>query len=322
MVYDMNWSNLIFAVFFTFATLLCQGAERASGIYRRAVAASVEILVNGRIAGTGAVVDANGTVLTACHVTRTGDHYEARSSSLKRVPLELICTDRSHDLALLALPDRAAPYSFLPLAKTIPVEGKQAHLLGTPIFRHRIMLTGFVARREPLFEWYDGAFMEGYPLTGVAAGGTSGGAWLNLKGEVIGVQAAAMTIGGAPQGVVTASPLKAIKSLYEKRETVVVGTMQAAVEELWAQAPEYLADVPKDAAGLVFRQVDAKGVVGKAGVENGDLLLEMGQRPYEMVTDFMRALRRLSPGGKVTFLVADRHGNDRRKVIIQLIELK
>jgi S1-C subfamily serine protease len=318
----MNWSNFALVCSFLVCAAHCAASEKASGLYRRAVGASVEILVNGRIAGTGSLVDANGTVLTACHVIRTGDRHEARSSSLKRVPLELICTDRSHDLALLALPERENPYAFLPLAKKIPPEGRPAHLLGTPIFRHRLMLTGFVARREPLFEWYDGAFMEGYPLAGVAAGGTSGGPWLNPKGEIVGVQVAAMTVGGAPQGVVTSPPLKAIRSLCEKRETVVAATMQAAVEELWAQGPGYLADAPKDAKGLVFRQVDATGVAGKAGIKNGDLLLKMGKRPYETVTDFMRTLRRRKPGDGIRLIVSNARGEERRELTITLAELK
>ena len=302
--------------------MFCPAAEKAPNLYRRAVGASIEMLVNGRIAGTGTLIDANGTVLTACHVIRTGERYEARSTSFKRLPLKLLCTDRSHDLALLVLPEREEPYPFLPLAESLPVEGRQAHLLGTPIFRHRIMLTGFIARREPLYEWYDGAFMEGYPLTGVAVGGTSGGAWLNLKGQIIGVQVAAMTVGGAPQGVVTASPLKAIKSLCESRKTVVATTMQAAVEELWSQSPEYVSGAPVDAKGLVFRQVDAKGVVGVTGIKNGDLLLKMGKRSYQTVSEFMKALRRRKPGDKINLIVANANGENRRKVVVALAELK
>ena len=297
-------------------------AEKKSGLYKKAVETSVEVLVDGRLAGTGVLVDANGTILTACHVIRTGDRYEARSTSLKRAPLELLCTDRSHDLALLTLPKRKQPYPFLSLAKSIPPEGSQARLLGTPIFRHRVLLTGFVARRQPLFEWYDGAFMEGYPLTAVAAGGTSGGAWLNLRGEVIGVQAAAMTVGNAPQGVVTSPPLAAIRSLCSKRESVVATTMQAAVEELWAQGQDYIARAPDNSRGLVFRQVDANGVAGKAGIKDGDLLLRVGKKPYETVTDFMRALRRRKPGDEIRMTISSARGEKRREVTFPLAALK
>ena len=318
----MNRTKLAISLSLFALGMLCHAADKKPNLYRRAVDASVELLVNGRLAGTGALVDANGTVLTACHVIRTGERYEARSPSLKRLPLELICTDRSHDIALLALPKREKPYPFLSLAKTVPVEGRQVHLLGTPIFRHRVLLTGFVARREPLFEWYDGAFMEGYPLTGVAAGGTSGGAWLNGKGEIIGVQAAAMTVGNAPQGVVTSSPLPAIRRLYGSQETIAATTMQAAVEELWAQGPEYIAGTPENAIGLVFRQVDPQGVAGKAGIKNGDLLLGMGKKPFETVTHFMRSLRQKKPGDKIRITVSNADGENRREISFSLAELR
>jgi len=319
----MNWSTLAIPLsFLVCGTILCPAAEKATGLYRRAVESSVEILVNGRLAGTGSMVDANGTVLTACHVIRTGERYEARSSSIERAPLKLIVTDRSHDIALLRFPKREKPYPFLPLAKSIPAEGRPVHLLGTPIFRHRLLLTGFVARREPLFEWYDGCFMEGFSLTGVVAGGTSGGAWVNGKGEIIGVQVAAMTVGDAPKGVVTSAPLKAIRKLCAERKTVVVPTMQAAVEELWAQGPEFIDNAPANAKGLVFRQVDAKGVAGEAGIKNGDLLLKMGKQSYETVTGFVRALRRRKPGGKIRLVVSNPRGEERREVQFPLAELK
>ena len=318
----MNSKRTAFSLCFLVWGFATSYAEKKPSFYKRAVESSVELLVDGRLAGTGAVVDANGTILTACHVIRTGDRYEARSTSLIRAPLELLCTDRSHDLALLALPKRGQPYPFLPLAKSIPAEGSQVRLLGTPIFRHRVLLTGFVARRQPLFEWYDGAFMEGYPLTGVAAGGTSGGAWLNLRGEIIGVQAAAMTVGNAPQGVVTSPPLTAIRKLWAKRENVVATTMQAAVEELWAQGPDYIAKAPDTARGLVFRQVDAGGVAGKAGIKDGDLLLRVGNRPYETVTDFMRSLRRRKPGDEIRMTISSARGEKRREVTFSLAELK
>lgn len=297
-------------------------AEKKASLYNRAVESSVEMLVDGRIAGTGVIVDGNGTILTACHVIRTGERYEARSASFEQTPIKLICTDRSHDLALLSLPPRDKPYPFMELAKKIPAEGRQVHLLGTPIFRHRLLLTGFVARREPLFEWYDGAFMEGYPLTGIAAGGTSGGAWFNPQGEIVGVQAAAMTVGGAPQGVVTSSPLKAIRSLCKRRETVVVATMQAAVEELWGQDTGFIAKAPKKERALVFRQVDRKGVAGIAGINDGDLLLKMDRRSYDTVTSFLRTLRARKPGDKISLFVSNSKGENRREVVLELAELR
>ena len=103
-------------------------AEKKASLYNRAVESSVEMLVDGRIAGTGVIVDGNGTILTACHVIRTGERYEARSATFEQTPIKLICTDRSHDLALLSLPPRDKPYPFMKLANKVPAEGRPVHL--------------------------------------------------------------------------------------------------------------------------------------------------------------------------------------------------
>ncbi len=131
-----------------------------------------------------------------------------------------------------------------------------------------------------------------------------------------------MTVGEAPKGVVTSAPLKAIRNLCAKRKTVVAPTMQAAVEELWAQGPDFIKGVPVEVKGLVFRQVDPRGVAGKAGIRDGNLMLKMGKHSYETVTSFMRALRRRKPGGKLRLLVANARGEDRREVVFSLAELR
>ena len=120
----------------------------------------------------------------------------------------------------------------------------------------------------------------------------------------------------------TSPPLIAIRRLWEKRENVVATTMQAAVEELWAQGPDYIAKAPDTARGLVFRQVDAGGVAGKAGIKDGDLLLRVGNKPYETVTDFMRALRRRKPGDEIRMTISSARGEKRREVTFSLAELK
>ena len=293
-------------------------------LYAKVVPACVEILVGGRLDGSATIVTEEGLVLTACHVIRKkSDRYEALSSTLGRFPLKLVATDRSHDLALLALPKRDAPYPTLPIAKNIPTEGKAVHLFGAPVFRHRVLLTGNVARRATSFEWYDGAFAETYAISGIGAGGTSGGPWLNPKGEIVGVQVATITLGDVHQGVSWAIPIAPIRSLLEKRETVVVPTMQAAVEEIWGQGPEFLEKAKPDLRGLLIRQVAKGGVAAKAGLKDEEIILKVGgKRTFERIEPFLRMLRRKKPGDSLRLTVGDSKGKRQREVTIKLAELK
>ena len=113
-----------------------------------------------------------------------------------------MATYRGCDLALLSLPKRKQAYPTLHLAKKIPEEGSKVFLMGSPIFRHQLLLTGFIARRTPTFSWYDQAFTETFPITGMAAPGTSGGPWVNDIGEVFGIQVAGVTTDRGHQGLI------------------------------------------------------------------------------------------------------------------------
>ena len=217
--------------------------------------------------------------------------------------------DRSNDLALLSLPSKEEKYPFLKVSRNIPPEGKPCYLLGSPIFRHNLLLTGHVARRKVGFEWYDDGFAGTFAIAGIGAGGTSGGPWLNAKGEIIGVQVASMTLGVAHQGVASAIPPRAILALMESRKTVVAPTMQAAVEEIWGQSPEFLEKLKADTRGLVLRQVAKGGIAGKDKI-------------YERIEPFIKMLRSKKPGDSLKLVVGDSRGDRKREVTLKLAGLK
>ena len=316
--------TVIITLFSIASSATAEKEAKAKPLYAKVAPACLEILVGGRLDGSATIVSKEGLVLTACHVIRKkSKRYEALSPNLGRHPLKLVCTDRSHDLALLSLPKRENPYPFLPIAKNIPNEGRPSYLFGAPVFRHNLLITGYVAKKKSSFEWYDGAFAETFAIAGIGAGGTSGGPWLNARGEIIGVQVASMTLGEVHQGIASAIPPTAIRSLIEKKTTVVTPTMQAAVEEIWGQSPEFLEKIKPNTKGLLLRQVAKGGVAAKVGLKDEEIILKVGgKRIFERIEPFMQMLRRKKPGDTLLLHVADSKGEGQRAVKIKLAELK
>ena len=247
---------------------------------------------------------------------------EALSHSLGRLPLRLVATNRGSDLALLALPEKKGGYSFLPFANQIPAEGTTVFLMGSPIFRHNLLLRGTVARRSESYSWYDGAFTNTFPITGIAAPGTSGGPWVNQKGEIFAIQVAGVTTESGHQGVSSAVALHSIQFLLEKKSTISVPTIQAAVEELWGQSPLLLKNMPDPVKGLLFRQVSPKGVCGKAGIKDEDIMQEVNGITFQRIEPFISYIRSLSIGDEIQFLICDAKGENEKNISILLAELK
>ena len=291
----------------------------SENLYSKVLPGCVEILVGGRLDGSGVIVDKNGSVLTALHVIRKKPKtYESLSRELGRLPLTLVATYRGSDLALLSLPKRKQVYPTLHLAKKIPEEGSKVFLMGSPIFRHQLMLTGFIARRTPTFSWYDQAFTETFPITGMAAPGTSGGPWVNDIGEVFGIQVAGVTTDRGHQGVNSVVGIKSIKKLLDAQKDVVIPTIESAVEELWGQSPRLLEKLPTEIKGLLFRQVIPDGVCAKAGIKNEDIMLLANGKNYQRIEPFIKYIRSLKINSEVKLSVCDAKGENKRQVKITL----
>tara|TARA_B100001029_G_scaffold177437_1_gene182129 strand:+ start:675 stop:1634 length:960 start_codon:yes stop_codon:yes gene_type:complete len=292
-------------------------------VYAQLQAASVEILVNGRLAGSGSVVDSQGHVLIANHMAPGGGvRIEAQSKSLGRHALKIVARDKAHDLMLLVLPPRKEGYSHLTLAKDQPKAGQPVFLFGAPVFRHEVMISGTMARSQPTYEFYDGAFREIFHISAIAPIGTSGGPWVNGRGELIGVQSAAMTVNGAHQGIAYASPLASLKGLLKQKQTIQSATLQTGVEELWGQEPGFIKKLPKDFSGLVVRQLQANGVAAKAGLKEWDIIVAVVGKPVDRTDELINFIRSQKPGQSVEIKATDREGKNVRKLSIKLVPLQ
>ncbi len=298
----------------------CAAPRPQPATYVKLKEASVEILVNGRLAGAGSVVDTQGHVLIANHMAPgDGARLEAQSKTLGRHALKVVARDKAHDLMLLQLPARKEAYPHLTMAKNQPKAGQPVFLFGAPVFRHEVMIAGVMARDQATYEFYDGAFREIYHISAISPIGTSGGPWVNAKGQLIGVQSAAMTIKGAHQGIAYASPLASLKGLLEKKKTVQSATMQTGVEELWGQDPGFISKLPKDFRGLVVRQLRGNGVAAKAGLKEWDIIVAIEGKPIERTDNLLRLIRSRKPGQTIRLQATDREGKNSREITIKLV---
>ena len=290
--------------------------------YDRVQPAAVEILVNGRMAGSGSIVDKNGTVLIAAHMLPKGaSKLEAHARTLGRYPVRLVALDQAHDLALLQLPARDEPWPHLAVAQQTPQAGERVFVFGAPVFRHEVMLAGTVARARPTFEFYNGAFREILHITAISPIGTSGGPWVNARGEIFGVQSAAMTIKGGHQGVAYAAPLSAIRELINRRENIQAATLQAGFEELWSQQPGFLNKLPKDFRGVVVRQLNGNGTAAKAGLKEWDIVVSVNGKTYERTEKLLRFIRSKKPGDTLQLKATDREGKNLRELSVKLVPI-
>ncbi|MCG8583850.1 MAG: S1C family serine protease [Pirellulales bacterium] len=305
-------------------------AEASSGtdvshLFKTAKQSFVEILADGHMAGSGAFVGKDGYVITAAHVLgRPGRRLVVLSPSLGRVKAELVAVDIGHDLALLKAVPRDGGYPALPVAKVTPKVGTTCYLMGTPLYRHALLLTGKVARQRPGFEFMGNSknYAEVYYIAGPSPPGTSGGVWLNASGEVVGVQSMLMSVSNSPHGISFVVPPAAIVELLKTKQSASTPSLQLAVEEIWQHIGGFRKKFADDAKGLFVRTSRKNGPAHAAGLKEWELIQSVDGKPVERAEAFLKHVRTKRPGDSVKLVVLSPDAKTPRTVSIPLAELE
>ena len=311
-----------------FGAVLGAPAARAHdldpAVYHAVAAASLEIIVDGHLAGSGVVVDPAGWALTAGHAV-IGAHgkVEVRSAVLARTVVEVTALDRGHDLALLRLPRRDMPYVAAPLADALPPVGTQVFLIGAPLFRHEVLFSGHVARDGLTFEYRpdQGHYMQVALLAAASPLGTSGGPWFDRSGHVIGIQSGYIRDGNVPVGVAQIGPTRAVRALATRRTRAQTPSIGVALEELWEHPADVVARYPAGAQGTLIVRLSPDGPAERAGVRPMDLVTHVDDAPVTLRDEVLGAIWRRPPGAMVRLRLW-RPGDGARDVTLTTISLE
>lgn len=287
-------------------------------LYERARQASVEILVDGHLAGSGSFVGPQGLVLTAAHVLgQPGRSVEVLSPVASRLSAKLVAVDLGHDVVLLQVPPRDEPYPVLPLAAELPGPGSDVFLFGSPIYRHGLLQRGMMARRGLTYE-FQSHFVEFAQIAAIVQEGTSGAPWMNRQGELIGVQSGAIAAKNGPGGVANVAPLPAIRTLVETKRNAATPTVGVFVDELWVLPPDAVRRFPPGTEGLAIQNLTDDGPAVRAGLKKGEVIIAVQGQPVRFRDDFVRAVRTRAPGQTVELTVLSPDGTGQRTVAVQV----
>ncbi|MBI1372270.1 MAG: PDZ domain-containing protein [Phycisphaera sp.] len=294
-------------------------------IYEKARAASVEVLVGGRLDGSGWFADPEGYIVTAGHaVWHRDEKVSVSSATLGRIPVEVVAFDLGHDIALLKAPKRDTPYPHLEINEHVPAPGQPVYLFGSAMFRHEVMVSGSVARAEPTFEYLSdqGHFARVYHVSAPSPKGTSGGCWLDSEGRVIGNQSAFMSQDGHGTGIAMTAAPDAIARLVKTRQSAATPSLGTAFEELWTQPVGFIKRFPEGTSGLVPVLAVKDGPAEQAGLVGDIVITAVDGRPFRYRDTLLRHIRSKKAGDEVTLSILAPDGGEPREIKITLIALE
>lgn len=244
--------------------------------------------------GSGVILDGNGHVVTNHHVVANAERIEIVPGDGRRLQATMVGSDPDTDLALLRVDaedlagvTRAPPASLgvgdVVLAIGNPWGVGQAVTLGIvgATGRDRLGLSTFED-----FIQHDAAINPG----------SSGGALVNPRGELVGINTAIFSRGGGSNGIGFAIPVDLVYEVFRQlREhgRVIRGWLGVQARDL---PPE---QAPEQAPGLLIEGVYADGPAERAGLRMGDVLLSIGDTDLPDVESLLQATTSMRPGDRV-----------------------
>ena len=266
--------------------------------------------------GSGVIVGEEGIVVTNNHVIDGADEVIVVLADRREYPAELILADERTDLAVLRIETEDAELPILDYASTIGVEvGDLVVAVGNPFGVGQTVTTGIIsatARTDVGVSDY--AF---FLQTDAAVNpGNSGGALVNTRGELVGINTAIFSRSGGSNGIGFAIPSEMVKRVVDA--AVNEGTIVRPWLGLKGQSVTF--DIAKAQGlerplGVIITEVYDDGPADRSDLRRGDLILSIDGREVfdERGLKFLAATK--SPGEDVTLRVL-RGGNE------QLIEVR
>lgn len=254
--------------------------------------------------GSGVIVGTDGVIVTNNHVIEGADTYRVVLSDRREYPAELVLADERTDLAVLKIDTEGAVLPVLPYADTRAAQvGDLVLAIGNPFGVGQTVTSGIIsatARTDVGISDY--AF---FLQTDAAVNpGNSGGALVNTKGELVGVNTAIFSRSGGSNGIGFAIPAEMVKRVVDA--AMNEGTFVRPWLGLAAQSVSY--DIAKAQGldrpvGVMVTEVYDDGPADEAGLRRGDLVTAIDGREVfdEKGLKFLAAVR--SPGEEAALTV-------------------
>jgi serine protease DegQ len=256
-------------------------------------------------AGSGVVIDsAKGLIVTNYHVIQDADEITITLLDGRQAKGVLAGADPDTDVALIKinLPNLTA----IPGGDSDRLQvGDFVLAIGNPFGIGQTVTSGIVSglkRNHMGLEGYEDFIQTDASINP----GNSGGALVNLRGELVGINAAIVdNRKGGNAGIGFAIPVnmvRAISSQLEKYGAVERGELGFALSPLTADLVKEW-KLPADASGVLITKVDAHSAAERAGLKTGDVVTAIGGTPVQDVPDLRNRLAILRVGDSVELTV-------------------
>ena len=261
-----------------------------------------------RSSGSGVIVSDDGYVVTNHHVVEDATSIEVIMNNNQRFFAKVIGADPSTDLALLKIKAKNLPFVKYGNSDNV-YPGEWVLAIGNPFDLNSTVTAGIVsakARNIGILRDRSNLQVESFIQTDAAVNpGNSGGALVNLNGELIGINTAIATSSGSYQGYSFAIPVSLVSKVID--DLLEFGAVQRGL--LGIQIQDVNAALAEEFGlnthqGVFVNRVNPGSAAEDAGILAGDVVLAIDGHSINTVSELQELVARNRPGKriKVTYL--------------------
>ena len=259
-------------------------------VYNRVNPAVVHIGVGGG-QGSGFVVDPSGYIVTNNHVVEGSRNQVVTFSDGTQLESTLIGTDPASDLAVIKVDAPAGGLTAVSLADSSDIQvGQIVIAIGSPFGLENTLTTGVISGLDREFPGRGNYRIPDVIQTDAAINpGNSGGPLLDLRGNVIGVNSAIESPVRGSSGVGFAVPSDVVAAVVPQliqNGRVAHPWLGISGQELNSQVALDLG-LDANTRGVVISSVTAGGPAATAGLQNGDVIVQIDDQPVIVFDDLL-----------------------------------
>jgi Do/DeqQ family serine protease len=252
-------------------------------------------------AGSGVIVSPTGYIVTNNHVIKGADDIEVVLNDNISYKATLVGADPSTDIALLKIDAENLPFLNFTNSDSVRV-GEWVLAVGNPFNLSSTVTAGIVsakARNINILE--DVSAVESFIQTDAAVNpGNSGGALVNIKGELIGINTAIASPTGAFAGYSFAVPANIVKKVVaDIKEFGVVqrGFLGVSIKNIDSELAKK--QNLSDLQGVYIENVTQGSAADDAGIKPGDVVKEINGVKINSAPKLQETVAQYRPGNKL-----------------------
>nr|WP_189629290.1 MULTISPECIES: trypsin-like peptidase domain-containing protein [Roseivirga] len=250
--------------------------------------------------GSGVLISADGYIATNYHVVEDADELEVRLDDNRRIDAELIGVDPDTDLALIKIDAKNLPHVEFGNSDQVEI-GEWVLAVGNPFDLNNTVTAGIVSAKARNINLIQSGQVNNYGIESfiqtdaVVNRGNSGGALVNLDGELIGINTAIATNTGTFNGYSFAVPSILVKKVMD--DLLEFGKVQRGL--LGVQITDADGRFTNELSGVLISGVSPGGAAERAGIKIDDVIVGIDDRTVRTTSELQELVARKRPGDEI-----------------------